>query len=258
MLKAQTLFEDIDLVSMAIDRLKTFEPPEGYYLAFSGGKDSIVVKALADMAGVKYDAHYNLTTVDPPELVYYIRQHHPDVQIHKPKESMFQLIARKGIVPTRVFRFCCGILKERGGEGRRVLTGVRWSESARRSKRQMFHSCYKDKSKYMLQPIIDWKEEDVWQFIKEQNLPYCSLYDAGFKRLGCIMCPMAGTDQMLRDAKRWPKIAEAYKRAMNRAVDTRRAKGLECREDFASGDTLYHWWVYQPAKGDPDQTVMFE
>ena len=47
-----------DKVQVAIERLKTFEPPEGYYLVFSGGKDSVVIKALADMAGVKYDAHY--------------------------------------------------------------------------------------------------------------------------------------------------------------------------------------------------------
>ena len=62
-----------DKVETAIERLRTFEPPEGYHLAFSGGKDSVVVKALADMAGVKYDAHYNVTSVDPPELVQFVK-----------------------------------------------------------------------------------------------------------------------------------------------------------------------------------------
>lgn len=57
-------------VEVAIERLKAFEPPDGFYLAFSGGKDSIVVKKLADMAQVKYDAHYSVTSVDPPELMY--------------------------------------------------------------------------------------------------------------------------------------------------------------------------------------------
>lgn len=60
-------------VETAIERIKTFEPPEGYFLAFSGGKDSVVIKALADMAGVKYDAHYNITSVDPPELVRFVK-----------------------------------------------------------------------------------------------------------------------------------------------------------------------------------------
>ena len=57
-----------DRVAEAIKRLKTFEPPEGYFLAFSGGKDSQAVYHLAKMAGVKFDAHYSLTTVDPPRL----------------------------------------------------------------------------------------------------------------------------------------------------------------------------------------------
>jgi phosphoadenosine phosphosulfate reductase len=82
-------------IEKSIMRLKEFEPPEGYYLAFSGGKDSCVLKALADMAQVKYDAHYNWTTVDPPELVRFIKDYHPDVIIEKPKLSMFQLIKKK-------------------------------------------------------------------------------------------------------------------------------------------------------------------
>jgi phosphoadenosine phosphosulfate reductase len=65
----------IDKVAMAIERMKAFEPPEGYYLAYSGGKDSDTILALAKMAGVKFDAHYHLTTVDPPELVYHVRRH---------------------------------------------------------------------------------------------------------------------------------------------------------------------------------------
>lgn len=48
----------MDFVEVAIERLKAFEPEEGYYLAFSGGKDSVVIKELANIAGVKYDAHY--------------------------------------------------------------------------------------------------------------------------------------------------------------------------------------------------------
>ena len=63
----------LNMVDVAIKRLQTFEPKEGYYVAFGGGKDSIVVKELARMAGVKCEYHYRLTTVDPPELVYYIK-----------------------------------------------------------------------------------------------------------------------------------------------------------------------------------------
>lgn len=76
-----------DKVETAIKRIKMFEPEEGYYLCFSGGKDSVVIKALADMAGVKYDAHYSLTSVDPPELVRFIKDEHPDVVIEIPRDK---------------------------------------------------------------------------------------------------------------------------------------------------------------------------
>ena len=129
-----------DKVDKAIMRLQAYEPPEGYYLCFSGGKDSVVVKALADMAGVKYDAHYNVTSVDPPELVRFIKDVHPDVMIDKPRDkdgkqiSMWTLIPKKKMPPTRITRYCCSSLKETQGKGRLKVTGVRWAESVRRKK----------------------------------------------------------------------------------------------------------------------------
>ena len=76
-----TLFGTENKVELSITVLRSFEPAEGYYLAFSGGKDSVVVKALCDMAGVKYDAHYSVTSVDPPELVWFIKEYYPDVSM---------------------------------------------------------------------------------------------------------------------------------------------------------------------------------
>ena len=96
-----------DKVEVAIERFRTFEPPEGYYIAFSGGKDSVVIKALADMAGVKYDAHYNVTSVDPPELVRFVKEQHPDVAFDYPLDkegraiTMWNLIPRNTMPPTR-------------------------------------------------------------------------------------------------------------------------------------------------------------
>ena len=137
-----------DKVQVAIERLKLLEPPEGYYLAFSGGKDSVVIKALADMAGVKYDAHYMLTSVDPPELVQFIKTF-DDVIIDRPKDNdgnqitMWNLIPRKKYPPTMLVRYCCGELKETGGNGRLCITGVRWAESVNRKRNQGEVTIYK-------------------------------------------------------------------------------------------------------------------
>lgn len=126
-----------DMVEVAIERIKTFEPPEGYYLAFSGGKDSVVIKRLCEMAGVKFDAHYNITTVDAPELVQFVKSM-PDVQMEKARYTdgsqitMWNLIPKKRMPPTRIVRYCCKYLKEGHGQNRFVVTGVRWAESVKR------------------------------------------------------------------------------------------------------------------------------
>lgn len=137
-------------VKKTIERLKAFEPEEGYYLAFSGGKDSVVCKALLDMSGCKYDATYRVTTVDPPELVRFIKDKHPDVKREIPRYSptyinqklsgkpitMWNLIPEKMLPPTRIARYCCEKLKESGGDGRMTVTGVRWEESVNRKHNQ--------------------------------------------------------------------------------------------------------------------------
>ena len=129
-----------DRVQQAIERLQTFEPEEGYYLAFSGGKDSVTVKALMDMAGVKYDAHYSVTSVDPPELVQFVKTF-KDIKFDYPTDrdgkvvTMWNLIPRKRMPPTRNVRYCCQYLKEGNGKGRFVVTGVRKAESSNRKGR---------------------------------------------------------------------------------------------------------------------------
>lgn len=126
----------------AIEFLRAMERPEGYYLAFSGGKDSCVIKHLADKAGVKYRAVYRVTSVDPPELVAFIKKHHPDVEREIPRDkdgkpiTMWNLIPKKGMLPTRLARYCCEKLKESGGDGYMTITGVRWAESVNRSQNQ--------------------------------------------------------------------------------------------------------------------------
>ena len=119
-LVTETLFGTEDKVQRAIERLQAFVPQEGYYVAFSGGKDSVCIKKLCDLAGVKYDAHYNVTSVDPPELVQFIKRAYPDVIFEKQHKNgkqvtMWSLIVEKGMPPTRIVRYCCASLKEPGG-----------------------------------------------------------------------------------------------------------------------------------------------
>lgn len=229
-------------IEVALSRLREFEPPEGYHLAFSGGKDSIVIFDLAIKAGVSFDPHYNITGIDPPELVYFIRGNYPDMIYEKPLENIWHLIERKGL-PRRNARFCCEYLKEHSGAGRLVATGIRWQESWRRKRRKMFETCRWVKAKSFLHPIIDWTTAEVWEYINGENLPYCSLYDEGFKRLGCVLCPMTTRAQTLRDKERWPKIAEAWHRACVRYFN----QGRESCKRWSSAEEMFEWWLSRRA-----------
>lgn len=241
LIKIDLFGKKTDLVRSAIDMLINYEPEEGYHLAFSGGKDSIVIKKLADMAGVEYTAQYNYTTVDPPELIYFIKEHHPDVIMSYPEETMWELIPRKLMPPTRLVRYCCEVLKERSGSGRRVITGVRRAESSNRANRRGIEICSKDKTKTYVNPIINWSDSDVWEFIKTMNIPYCKLYDQGFDRLGCIMCPLASPKQMEFEAEKYPKFKEAYIRSFDRMLKVREEKGKETQ--WETGEEVMAWWL---------------
>lgn len=278
----------IDKVQRSIERIKSFEPSGGgYFLGFSGGKDSIVIKRLADMAGVRYDAHYHITTVDPPELTRFIREKYPDVIFDRPELSMRQLIIKKKMPPTRLNRYCCEKLKEVNGTGRVVMTGARWSESQNRKKnqgmvvifdgrrasetadqegvsyktnqhgglvmnedndpaRRTVELCYRT-NKTLVNPIIDWTDDDVWQFIHAENIPYCGLYDEGFTRIGCIGCPYASGEKRKNDFERWPVFYRVYLRAFEDMLKARKEAGLD-NKTWENAEDVMRWWLGEKQK----------
>jgi phosphoadenosine phosphosulfate reductase len=246
----QTL-DGVPIDEIAIRRIQAHAPDDGLYVAFSGGKDSVVILDLVKRSGVPFDAHYNLTTADPPEVVYFVRRF-PEVQFHKPRDkdgkfmSIWRLIHKKGMPPRRNARFCCEVMKEQGGKGRTVVTGVRWAESANRSKRGLYEGCYKDGNKHYLNPIIDWTTADVWHYIRSRGLDYCSLYDEGFTRVGCVLCPMSRKTD--RDIERWPGIARLWERAVKATFKPGGAWDTE--EDY------WQWWLDRNTSSRKDELPM--
>lgn len=257
MLRENTLFGARDKEAEAFELLRQHEPPEGYYVAYSGGKDSTVILDLVRRSGVKYDAHYNVTTVDPPELVYHIRRQ-ADVACERPAMSMWELIPKKLMPPTRIVRYCCDVLKERGGRGRTVVTGVRAAESVRRRKRQKVEKSTKDPLTSYLHLVFDWSTAEVWEYIHARGLDYCSLYDEGFKRLGCICCPMGGWRKRLQEAERWPKYKALYLMTFERLIARRLVLGKPCM--WRTGADVWDWWTSPRAgKSETDGTTpLFE
>ena len=256
---------------MAIDRIRALDPiqngisDEPYFVAYSGGKDSDALRVLFELSGVKYDLWHNHTTVDAPETVNYIRTI-PGLNISYPRMSMWELILKNKYPPTRLMRYCCVELKERGGKGRIVVTGVRWAESNRRKHnrgslelqsrkrseglilnadnaedRRMVETCM-TKQKRVLNPIIDWETEDIWELLNHHGIKSNPLYQEGWLRVGCVGCPMAGPAGMKREFERWPKYKEIYIRTFKRMLDVRIEIGKPCYS-WKTGQDVYDWWV---------------
>lgn len=246
----------------------------------SGGKDSSVCVALAQKAGIPFEVLHNHTTADAPETVYFIRSEFKRLEeagikctvefpVYNGKPaSMWSIIKDTGSPPTQLFRYCCRVLKERGGRGRFITTGVRWAESARRKnnrgifevnprkrsdglilnndnddRRRLFETCTL-KAKRTCNPIIDWSDDDVWDYIESEKIPINPLYKCGWSRVGCIGCPMAGK-RRAKEFARYPKYKENYIRAFQRMLEERKRKG---KADLAeiwgtTGRDVFHWWI---------------
>jgi phosphoadenosine phosphosulfate reductase len=215
------------LITQSIDHIKKHQPKDGYYLAFSGGKDSIVCYDLLEKAGVDFEAHHAITSIDPKEVGIFLRKYYPEVERHHPTykgepTNFYKLVSMKGL-PNRHVRWCCAYLKEVGGTGRTVVTGVRRAESNKRSGRLVYQ---KFGNKNILNPIVDWKDNDVWDLIHDNELPYPSLYDNGHDRIGCILCPLKCVHKRIRDYYEHPAHVRALERAIEIFLSTRPESGL--------------------------------
>jgi len=190
------------------------DPVNGYYLCDSYGKDSGVILHLAKASGVKFQAHHNLTTLDPPELIMHGRKNHPETIVHRPKMAMLTMLAvqRRG-PPTRKVRWCCAEYKEGAGNEMVKVMGIRASESARRKAKWKIWQPNKVSNSWILNPILYWSDNDIWKYTRVNNVAYCSLYDEGKTRLGCIGCPMS-PEQRIKDFQRWPRYEKLWKRSI--------------------------------------------
>lgn len=91
------------------------------------------------------------------------------------------------------------------------------------------------------------------------NVPHCELYDQGYKRLGCVGCPMSSRKET--ELERYPKIKAAYMRAFARMIKERERRGKnEHSKHFTSPDGVMNWWLEkeQPGAAKIDGQIGFE
>lgn len=274
------LLHSVELLQKAESLALRYDSDGGYFLAFSGGKDSQALYHIAKLAGVKFNANINFTSVDPPQVVRFVHRQYPDVICHAPKKSIYDLAVDRGILPSMRIRWCCADLKEQAGAGKVTLIGIRKQESTRRAKRHEvevsnrqfsgsldeFHQwqtakikekeeklmkkmrkegkkvnedffsadkenevrCINGKDSILISPIFEWTEKDVWEFLNNVvQGEHCELYDKGYKRIGCILCPMSSHKQKLRELKDFPYVKSGWIRAIKKIREGGELQG-EC------------------------------
>lgn len=204
--------------------------------------------------------------------------------------SMWRLIEYQGMPPTRVQRYCCRVLKETSIPHRMIAVGVREDESNLRKGRDVFSTRAKTKAEaeyrslqhtyamYKLDqlgkedayecvfiqnckaqkdsisnPIYHFTEKDIWEYIKRFDLFINPLYAKGFKRVGCIGCPLAGARGQQRGFAAFPKYRENYIKAFDRMnkrnIEKKKANGKPLKEfDLWTGEQWVRWWVGENPK----------
>lgn len=269
----------IERIQMASEMsLRYYEKP--LICTYSGGKDSDVMLELFRRSGIPYEVKSSHTTADAPQTVRHIRETFRrlecsgircEVQIPTYKgeiTSMWKLIPQKLMPPTRVVRYCCQVLKENGNRNRYIATGIRWAESTKRKsrgkfektgktrdesekfgeamiltdneeRRRMTELCMK-KNKMVVNPIIDWTDTELWEFIRSEKIRVCDLYRCGYNRVGCIGCPLSG-QRRWKEFNDFPGYKKLYLHAFERMLGERERRGK--KGEWKTAEEVFAWWM---------------
>ena len=231
------------------DALKR-DPANGYWLGDSYGKDSAACRRLCQMAGVRFCGRHNLTTVDAPELIRFGRKHHPDTVELRPDEPMLVRLPKHARgMPTRRLAWCCEQYKHRSiKNGEVAVLGIRHAESKARVKRWKQWTPFDGGKRWVVNPILFWSDDELWEFINSEKVPYCPLYDEGFTRLGCVGCPKSSNQR--KEFARWPGFERAWRRACDRWWENWHDKPKRdgtprwfVKRGITSADEYWAWWM---------------
>ena len=188
-----------------------------------------------------------------------LREEGIDCRINVPRRSLWRIMRETLVIPSRIMRVCCSELKERRmPDAPYIVTGVRWAESAGRraksgiamvhnasarergveekaaaagllttddaSSRRLFEQCQL-RGVRVLNPIIDWSDDDVWSYLHSRGIEGNPLYKEGWTRIGCVGCPRAGRRARELAFARYPKLYKAWRDAIAYVIERRKEMG---------------------------------
>lgn len=102
----------------------------------------------------------------------------------------------------------------------------------------------------MCNPIIEWTNSNIWDYIYSEKIEVNCLYQCGFDRIGCIGCPMAGKKRYFEFAM-FPKYKQMYINAFSRMLLARKSKGVRKSKGlddvWKTGEDVFAWWMNEDA-----------
>ena len=230
----------------SIEYNQSLSQSEKFFVGFSGGKDSIVLLDLVKKSKVPFVAGYNITGNDPKPVTMLVKDSYPEVKFVHPKHTFFHMMKTRGL-PTRLGRWCCEVLKEGNDLGctNRIM-GIRAEESWKRAARGRQDDF---KGRYTYKPIFHWPEWAIWEYIEKYNLPYPKeIYDAGFTRVGCVMCPYTLTGNSKPAQRRrelsqtmFPLMWKAHKKFAHDYYEYQKAKRGDWDKPFE--EWYNNYWI---------------
>lgn len=193
--------------------------------------------------------------------------------------TMWSLIPERKMPPTRIVRYCCSVLKETSTPNRLACLGVRAAESTKRQGRDIFgirggkyseaiffsldhteevHHEAKDrdpvwdctliqlmrrKGDCLVNPIYDWLDTDVWEYIRREGIETNPLYAKGYKRVGCIGCPLASYSEVMREFNDYPQYKKAYLNAFGKMIERYDDEAKRKRQNWKTPEDVFDWWI---------------
>lgn len=195
-------------------------------ISFSGGKDSTVVSHLVMTALGRSDVLHIFadTTIELPDTYRYIKEFqrkHPltPFVINRSPLDFFDTAKKIG-PPSRILRWCCSTHKTTPlaklisgispSYGVLTFDGIRSLESARRAKYPRISNQHKIEREILARPILNWTDFQVWMYLLYHGLSFNYAYRKGFRRVGCLHCPLnSNWSQRIID-NRYPQHARRW------------------------------------------------
>ena len=211
--------------------------------SFSGGKDSTAVWHIAQKAGVE-KAFFIDTGLEFPETIEFVKSQ--NVEFISKAGNFCQAVEKAG-PPAKDHRWCCKLLKLNPlkvhlNETGECLTvqGNRWYESWNRAELEAVTQNPNNPLQLNISPIRSWRALDVFFYLWLKEVPYNPLYEMGYERIGCYLCPAMLEAEQENMHKTHPEMAKRWDDFLNRWASER---GLP--EEFISWG-LWRWKELPP------------